>query len=114
MAEEKGSGFGKLVFGVVAGNGYNTDGMTFEQAYKIFEKLGGEDNWKAKELKMKADEEASAKEIANRDNEKAEIKKDYQKDYDDILEHIVGEGWNEKNIKDYLKEKGYSRCLKSP
>lgn len=61
MAEEKGSGFGKLVFGVVAGNGYNTDGMSFEQAYKIFEKLGGEENWKAKELKMKADEE-SAKE----------------------------------------------------
>lgn len=77
MAEEKGSGFGKLVFGVVAGNGYNTDGMSFEQAYKIFEKLGGEENWKAKELKMKADEESAKKE--NKKSRQAEFDSEWSR-----------------------------------
>lgn len=76
MAEEeekkggsKGSGFGKLVFGVVAGNGYDTTDMEFEEALEIFNKLGGENNWKAKELKLKDKED---REKAKRSGGKAE------------------------------------------
>ena len=61
MAEEEksaGSGFGKLVYGTLKGNGINTEGMSFEEAVKKFNELGGTDNWHAKIMKREADEKA--------------------------------------------------------
>ena len=42
MANE---GFSRLVYGIVVANGYDTKEMEFDEAYKIFEQLGGEKNW---------------------------------------------------------------------
>ena len=81
MAEEEvkssGSGFGKLVYGTLKGNGINTEGMSFEEAVKKFNELGGTDNWHAKIMKREADEK-QAKESAKKSSIDGKIE-EYQK-----------------------------------
>jgi len=75
MAEEEksaGSGFGKLVYGTLKGNGINTDDLSFDEAVKKFNELGGTDNWHAKIMRKEA-EENKEKEARNQ-SAKDEIK----------------------------------------
>lgn len=65
MAEEEksaGSGFGKLVYGTLKGNGINTDNLSFEEAVKKFNELGGTDNWHAKIMRKEAEENKAKEE----------------------------------------------------
>lgn len=101
MAEEEkssGSGFGKLVYGTLKGNGINTEGMSFEEAVKKFNELGGTDNWHAKIMKREADEKQAKKEATN----------NFNKQFDKRLEKM---GWAETKDKatadKYASQDGY-------
>ncbi len=98
----EGSGFGKLVFGTVAGNGYNTNGMSFEEAYRIFKELGGTKNWKAKEIDKKSKEEQ-----AKKDNPPAEKKESKREEHTKSIEkHLSGKGATSEQTQAIMKAIG--------
>ena len=91
MAEEEksaGSGFGKLVYGTLKGNGINTEGMSFDEAVKKFNELGGTDNWHAKIMKSEADEK-TAKERYTKSGKKIVPYKEWLSFFCFIYSHLL-------------------------
>ena len=82
--------FVRMVFAVVKENGYNTDGMSYDEAYKIFEQLGGEKNWANKAYDYKS------KNTANQKNDKNNIK-------DNVTQEIPEE--NKAELVDFVDRK---------
>ena len=125
MAEEKsaGSGFGKLVYGTLKGNGINTDDLSFDEAVKKFNELGGTDNWHAKIMRKEAEENKakeertqSAKEEANnlREQIKAMDSGDYTR-VDGIPNEVVMEGFRcKKHIQQNLEATCFAIGLLKP